>query len=54
MKSLKAIILPILFLAFTLSSCEVVEGIFKVGFWAGIIVVALIVGIVIWIFRKMR
>ena len=34
------------------TSCEVVEGIFKVGFWAGIIVVVLIIAIIIWLIKK--
>ena len=41
----------ILFLL-SLTSCEVVEGIFKVGFWAGIIVVVLIIVIIIWLVKK--
>jgi hypothetical protein len=32
-----------------LNSCSVVEGIFKAGFWAGLLFVAVIVGIVIFI-----
>ena len=38
----------------SLQSCEVVEGIFKVGFWAGIIVVVLVVGLVVWLIAKIR
>ncbi|MBX9850427.1 MAG: hypothetical protein K2X86_01565 [Cytophagaceae bacterium] len=40
--------------AFTLSSCEVIGGIFKAGFWVGIITVGLIVGLIIFIMGKMR
>jgi len=32
-----------------LNSCSVVEAIFKAGFWAGLLFVAVIVGIVIFI-----
>lgn len=39
------------FLMLTLSSCEVIEGIFKAGMWVGIIGVVLLVVIVMWIFR---
>lgn len=31
------------FLATVLSGCDIIEGIFKIGFWAGVIIVALIV-----------
>jgi len=46
---------PLVVLAFlctTLSSCELVEGIFKAGVWTGIIVVVVVVAIIIWIFAK--
>ncbi len=35
-----------------LSSCELVEGIFKAGVWTGIIVVVLVVALVIWLISK--
>jgi hypothetical protein len=31
------------FLVTVLSGCDIIEGIFKIGFWAGVIIVALIV-----------
>ncbi|MGI8893055.1 MAG: hypothetical protein ACR2GN_06305 [Bacteroidia bacterium] len=34
------------------SSCDLVEGIFKTGFWAGIIVVVLIIALIAWLIRK--
>lgn len=36
----------------SLVSCEAIEGIFKAGMWSGIIIVALIVGLVLWLLRK--
>lgn len=36
----------------TASSCSVVGGIFKAGIWTGIIIVAIIVGIIIYIIGK--
>ncbi len=42
-----------LFIA-TLSSCDVIEGIFKAGFWTAIILVVLIVGVVMWLIGKTR
>lgn len=40
-------------LATTLSSCELVEGIFKAGVWTGIILVVVVVAIVIWLAAKL-
>ena len=48
-------ILPIALIAFlctTLSSCELVEGIFKAGVWVGVIVVVVVVALLIWILSK--
>lgn len=50
-KFLLALILPLLL---SLQSCELAADIFKVGFWAGIVVVALFVGLIIFIIRKMK
>ncbi|WP_343531320.1 hypothetical protein [Pedobacter sp.] len=40
-------------LASTLSSCELVEGIFKAGMWTGVILVVVVVAIIIWIAAKL-
>ena len=37
-----------------LAGCEVVEGIFKAGVWVGVIMVALIIGVVAFIAAKIR
>ena len=37
-----------------LSSCEIIGDIFKAGIWVGIILVALIVMIIMWVLRKIR
>lgn len=34
------------------SSCSVIGGIFKAGIWTGIIIVAVVVLIIIWIISK--
>lgn len=39
-------------LATTLSSCELVGGIFKAGMWTGFIIVAVVVIAIIWIIAK--
>jgi hypothetical protein len=40
------------FLAFTLTSCSVVGGIFKAGVWVGVLVVAAIIGLVVYLFSR--
>ncbi|TCO23623.1 hypothetical protein EV200_10589 [Pedobacter psychrotolerans] len=48
-------IFPIALIAFlctTLSSCELVGGIFKAGVWVGVIVVVVVVALLIWILSK--
>lgn len=55
MKPLKKLI-PLSLVALlvtTLSSCELVEGIFKAGVWTGIILVVVVVAIVIWLAAKL-
>ncbi|MDB5202276.1 MAG: hypothetical protein JWQ27_1685 [Ferruginibacter sp.] len=42
------------FLVTTLSSCEAIAGIFKAGVWTGVIVVALIVGLIIYFIGRGR
>ena len=42
------------FFAITLSSCEVVGGIFKAGFWTAIILVVLVVGLIMWFLGRRR
>jgi hypothetical protein len=37
----------------TLSSCEAIGGIFKAGVWSGIILVAVVIAIVIWIITRL-
>jgi hypothetical protein len=38
----------------SLSSCEAIEGIFKVGMWAGILIVVVIIAIIFWLINKFR
>jgi len=52
MKQLMPLALIIL-LATTLSSCELVEGIFKAGVWSGIILVVVVIALIIWIAAKL-
>ena len=36
----------------TLSSCDLVEGIFKAGVWSGVIIVVVVLGLIIWLVSK--
>lgn len=40
-------------LATTLTSCQAIEGIFKAGMWAGVIMVVVVLAIIIWVIRKL-
>jgi membrane protein implicated in regulation of membrane protease activity len=41
-------------LATTLSSCDLVSGIFKAGFYAAFIVIAIVVALLIWVVSRFR
>jgi hypothetical protein len=43
----------LLALMMSLASCEVIGGIFKAGVWTGFILVALVIGLVIFIVSKL-
>jgi len=46
---------PLAFIALlmtTLTSCSLVEGIFKAGVWSGIIVVVVVLALIIWVISK--
>ncbi len=38
----------------TLSSCEVIGGIFKAGVWVGVLLVVLVVGIIVFAFTRKK
>jgi hypothetical protein len=52
MKSLLSFML--IFVVTFLSSCEVIGGIFKAGVWVGVLIVAAIVGLIIFLIGKSR
>jgi hypothetical protein len=41
-------------LGFSMTSCEIIGDIFKAGMWVGVVGVALVIGLVLFIFGKMR
>ncbi|MFD2732087.1 phosphatidate cytidylyltransferase [Pedobacter alpinus] len=52
---MKKFILPSLFiLLLSLSSCAAVEGIFKVGYYAGIFVVVFVLIVIAFIYSKFK
>lgn len=38
----------------TLSSCEVVGGIFEAGFWTAVVLIVIVIGIIIWVLNRFR
>jgi predicted lysophospholipase L1 biosynthesis ABC-type transport system permease subunit len=46
--------IPLAAITLTLSSCDVIGGIFKAGFWTAIILIALVVGLILWLLRRRR
>jgi len=40
------------FLTSTLASCSLIEGIFKAGVWAGVIIVVVVLALIGWILSK--
>ena len=47
-------VLLVLLLTAGVSGCQLAGGIFKAGFWAGIIVVVLVVAVLMFLVRKAR
>ena len=57
MKTMSQSSLPLFVSAFLLlfvSSCVSVGGVFQSGFWIGIVLAAVAVGLVLWLVSKMR
>ena len=46
-------LVSLLILFVSLSSCEVIGGIFKAGVWSGVLIVVLIIALIIFIIAKM-
>ncbi|HET6566436.1 MAG TPA: hypothetical protein VFG50_00620 [Rhodothermales bacterium] len=39
---------------FGLTGCEIIGDIFKVGFWIGVVIVAIVVAVIFWVVRFVR
>ncbi|WP_207510083.1 hypothetical protein [Telluribacter humicola] len=50
---LKSCLRLLIILVFSVSmvSCEVIGGIFEAGVWAGVILVALVIGVILWVVK---
>ena len=54
MKNLiKSNVIIFTFLLFTMTSCEVIGGIFKAGVWVGIFIVVAVIVLIFWLFKKL-
>jgi len=53
MKNIHAYIYLFL-ISLTATSCEAIKDIFKAGVWVGVVGVFLVIGLVIYIFSKMK
>jgi magnesium-transporting ATPase (P-type) len=54
MKQLTTLSLFLFMLMLTLSSCELVGGIFKAGFWTAVILIIVVVLLIVWLFGRRR
>ncbi len=54
MRNSFAVNLFVIVLLASLSGCSVVQGIFEFGFWAGILVVVLVIALIIWVVYKIK
>jgi hypothetical protein len=45
--------IALLVMVTSLSSCELIGGIFKAGVWVGVLAVVLVVALLIWIISRM-
>jgi predicted lysophospholipase L1 biosynthesis ABC-type transport system permease subunit len=48
------VIATLMVILVTASSCEAIAGIFKAGFWTAIILIALVVGVILWLVGRSR
>lgn len=46
-------LLSVAIICSTLSSCELIGGIFKAGIWTGVIAIVVVVAIIIWLLSKL-
>jgi hypothetical protein len=49
-----SLLITLFVLCVSVTSCEVVGGIFKAGVWTGFIVIILVVALILWIISRSR
>lgn len=55
MKHYNSLLITILLVtAASVSSCQALGDIFKAGFWGGIIIAAIVVGVILWLINKAK
>ncbi|WP_205500243.1 hypothetical protein [Rufibacter psychrotolerans] len=55
MKNLQAYFFSLmLVLTLSLSSCDVIGGIFKAGMWTAVIIIVIVVLLILWLLRRIR
>lgn len=54
MKKYNGILLAIVLLGVTMSSCEIVGDLVEFGVWVGVIIVVAVVALIWWIIRKFK
>ena len=50
--NLKTVLLIMLVMAISFSSCQAIESIFKAGVWVGVIAVVVVVALIFWLISK--
>ncbi|HVF82280.1 MAG TPA: hypothetical protein VM884_10115 [Flavisolibacter sp.] len=54
MKNFSSLWISALVVMITLSSCELLGGVFKAGFWTAIIIVVIVVVLILWLVNRGR
>ncbi len=44
----------LIFFSSAISSCQAMGDIFKAGFWGGIVIAAIVVGVILWLINKAK
>lgn len=50
--NLQTVLVLMLVMAVSFSSCQAIEGIFKAGVWVGVIAVVVVVALIFWLISK--
>jgi hypothetical protein len=50
--NLRSLVVFMLVIAVSLSSCQAIESIFKAGVWVGVIAVVVVIAVIFWLISK--